>query len=302
MSPQPKNVMLRAGFYMIITTACFVAGDTCLKLIGTSLPLGEVIALIGAFSTIFLSVICALQGIFKDVPLIFTRSVALRSSMDMLGSFMFVAALIHMPFANLSAIMQSVPLCVVVFAVVFLGEKAGIERIGAVIAGFIGVLMVVKPSLQTFSIYELLALSTVAVVAVRDLVTKNIPATVPLMVIALGNAVFVTISGFFYGLVQGFQSVSGWQIALLLIAGLLITVGYILIVLTVRLGELSATAPFRYAEVIFAIIAGIVVFNEYPDLLSYFGMALIISAGIYAARYEAVRSRKAAAELMPSAF
>ena len=294
--------MLRAGLYMIITTACFVGGDTCLKLIGTSLPLGEVIALIGLFSTVFLSIICVLQGILKDVTLIFTRNVALRSSLDMLGSFMFVAALIHMPFANLSAIMQSVPLCVVVFAVVFLGERAGIERIGAVIVGFIGVILVVKPSLQTFNIYELLGLCTVAVVATRDLVTKTIPATVPLMIIALGNAVFVTIGGFFYGLAQGFQNVNGWQFGLLLIAGLLITMGYILIVLTVRLGELSATAPFRYAEVIFAIVAGIVVFNEYPDLLSYFGMALIISAGLYAARHEAVRSRKAAAELMPSAF
>ena len=195
-----------------------------------------------------------------------------------------------------------IPLCVVVFAVVFLGERAGIERIGAVIVGFIGVILVVKPSLQTFNIYELLALCTVAIVATRDLVTKTIPATVPLMIIALGNAVFVTIGGFFYGLAQGFQNVNGWQFGLLLIAGLLITMGYILIVLTVRLGELSATAPFRYAEVIFAIIAGIVVFNEYPDLLSYFGMALIISAGLYAARHEAVRSRKAAAELMPSAF
>jgi drug/metabolite transporter (DMT)-like permease len=302
MSSISKNNALRAGAYMIFTTACFVAGDTCLKLIGTTLPLGEVIALIGVLSTIFLSVICWYQGVIKDVPLMFSRRVLLRSFMDMLGSFMFVAALTHMPFANLSAIMQSVPLCVVVIAVIFLGEKAGFARVAAVIAGFIGVMLVVKPSLQTFSVYELLALLTVVVVAVRDLVTKNIPASVPLMIIALGNAVLVTVAGCIYGLSQGFQSVVGWQFGLLLAAGLLITMGYILIVLTVRLGELSATAPFRYTEVVFAIIAGIVVFNEYPDVLSYVGMALIISAGVYAAHREALRSRNAGSELMPSAF
>ncbi len=298
----PKNQTLRAGLYMIATTACFVAGDTCLKLIGTSLPLGQVIGLVGVLSTLLLCIICVQQGIVRTMPMILTRSVLLRSLLDMMGSFMFVAALTHMPFANLSAIMQSVPLCVMVIAIVFLGEKAGAARIVAVVTGFIGVMLVVKPSLQTFTVYELLALSTVAVVAVRDLVTKNIPATVPLMIIALANAVFVSIGGFVYGLSQGFQDVEAWQLTLLFAAGIAITLGYILIVLTVRLGELSATAPFRYSEVIFAIVAGTVIFNEYPDLLSYTGMALIISAGLYAAHNEVGRSQNAKPELMPPAF
>ncbi len=287
---------------MVITTACFVGGDTCIKLIGTTLPLGEIICLVGLLSTAFLFIICAQQGVLESVPMIFTRTVLLRSLFDVLGSFMFVSALMHMPLANLSAVMQSVPLVVVVVAVIFLGEKAGAARVAAVIAGFVGVLLIVKPSPQTITVYEFLAVGAVVVVALRDLVTKRIPAHVPLLIIALANAVFVSLSGFGFGLVQGFQGVEVWQLTSLVGAGLFVTCGYFFIVATVRLGDLSATAPFRYAEVVFAIIAGILVFNEFPDLLSYIGMALVIAAGLYAAHSEAAQNRDAKAELMPPAF
>jgi drug/metabolite transporter (DMT)-like permease len=298
----PQNNTLRAGLYMVITTACFVGGDTCIKLIGTTLPLGQVICLIGFVSTIFLLIVCGQQGILKSLPMIFTRLVLWRSLFDVLGSFMFVSALMHMPLANLSSVMQSVPLVVVVVAVIFLSEKAGLARSAAVIAGFIGVLLIVKPSPQTITIYECLAVGAVIVVAFRDLVTKRIPAEVPLLIIALANAIFISLGGFGIGMLQGFENIEAWQWALLLGAGLLVTISYFFIVATVRLGELSATAPFRYSEVVFAIIAGILVFDEYPDAIAYFGMGLVIAAGLFAAHREAAQTRDAKAELMPPAF
>jgi drug/metabolite transporter (DMT)-like permease len=298
----PQNNTLRAGLYMVITTACFVGGDTCIKLIGTTLPLGQVICFIGFVSTIFLLIVCGQQGILKSLPMIFTRLVLWRSLFDVLGSFMFVSALMHMPLANLSSVMQSVPLVVVVVAVIFLGEKAGLARSAAVIAGFVGVLLIVKPSPQTITIYECLAVGAVIVVAFRDLVTKRIPAHVPLLIIALANAIFISLGGFGVGTVQGFKNIEAWQWTLLLGAGLFVTISYFFIVATVRLGELSATAPFRYSEVVFAIIAGILVFDEYPDAISYLGMGLVIAAGLFAAHHEAAQTRDAKAELMPPAF
>lgn len=300
--PTPQNHTLRAGLYMVITTACFVGGDTCIKLIGTTLPLGEIICLVGLLSTVFLFLICAQQGALNSVAMIFTGTVLLRSLLDVLGSFMFVSALMRMPLANLSSVMQSVPLVVVAVAVIFLGEKARAARIAAVVAGFVGVLFIVKPSPQTITVYEFLAVGAVVVVALRDLVTKRIPAHVPLLIIALANALFISLSGFGFGLVQGFKEVQAWQLTSLVGAGLCVTCGYFFIVATVRLGELSATAPFRYTEVVFAIIAGILVFNEYPDFLCYIGMALVIAAGFYAAHRETVQDRDTKAELMPPAF
>jgi drug/metabolite transporter (DMT)-like permease len=238
----------------------------------------------------------------RNVPQIFTGRVLLRSTLDVIGSFMFVAALMHMPIANLATVMQTVPLVVVVVAVIFLGERAGGPRIAAIVVGFLGVLLIVKPSPQNISVYEVLALATVFVVALRDIVTKRIGPEVPLLVIALANAIFLSLSGFGFGLLQGFQNIDLSQLALLAGAGFMVTMGYIFILATIRLGELSATAPFRYSEVVFAIIAGILVFNEFPDLWSYVGMALVIVAGLYAAHKEAKQTRDAKAVLMPPAF
>ena len=93
--------------------------------------------------------------------------------------------------------------------------------------------------------------------------------------------------GIVFGLYQGFQNVAFWQFGLLCTAALLLASGYMFMVSTLRLGDLSGTAPFRYSNVVFAILLGMAVFGEFPDAVSYAGMALIIGAGLYAAHREA---------------
>lgn len=299
MTSNPQHHALQAGLYMILCTACFVCGDTFIKVIGNTLPVGEIMAILGLLSSLFLLIICAQMGILKDARMIFSRAVLLRSVLDLLAGFMFISALMNMPIANMAAIMQSVPLVVVVVAIILLGEKGGIGRFVAIGIGFLGVMLIVKPTPQSLSIYQFLALATVVAVALRDIVTKKIPSQVPLLIVALANAVFAGVGGLGFGLLQGLQALDYWQFLVLLGAGVFITSGYIFIVATVRLGELSATAPFRYSEVLFAIVSGIIVFNEYPDLLAYIGMALIIAAGLYTAHHETTRSHDAKVELMP---
>ena len=291
--PSPlNNNALRAGLYMVIAMACFIINDTCIKAIGTSLPIGEIIGIRGVLSVLVIAFICIQQGVLDSVPSLFTPNVVVRSLLDVAGTFMFLSALVHMPIANLTAILQSVPLAVVLVSVIFLKEKVGLRRTAAILAGFIGVLLIVRPLPSTFTIYELLALGIVFILAFRDLITKRIPAHIPTFIIALANAFFVALGGIVFGLYQGFQKVELWQFGLLCAAAILLASGYMFMVATLRLGDLSATAPFRYSNVMFAIILGMVFFGEYPDVVSYAGMALIIVAGIYAAHREAVLNRK----------
>ena len=277
---------------MVIAMACFILNDTCIKAIGTLLPIGEIIGIRGFLSVLVIAAICIQQGVMGSVPSLFTPNVVVRSLLDVAGTFMFLTALVHMPIANLTAILQSVPLAVVLVSVIFLKEKVGLRRTAAILAGFIGVLLIVRPLPSTFTIYELLALGIVFILAFRDLITKHIPAHIPTFIIALANAFFVSLGGIFFGLYQGFQKVELWQFGLLCAAAILLASGYMFMVATLRLGDLSATAPFRYSNVIIAIILGMVVFGEYPDVVSYAGMALIIAAGIYAAHREAALYRK----------
>ena len=208
---------------MVLCTGCFVCGDSFIKVIGNTLPVGEIMAILGLLSCIFLLIICAQQGILQNTPMIFSRAVLLRSILDLLAGFMFISALMNMPIAIIASIMQSVPLVVVVFAILFLGEKGGVRRAAAVVIGFLGVMLVVKPAPQTVSIYQFLALATVVMVALRDIVTKKIPPQVPLLIVALANAVFAGAGGLAFGLLQGFRALETWHLFLLLGAGIFIT-------------------------------------------------------------------------------
>ncbi len=289
-SPTPPQP-LRAGLYMIIAMACFILNDTCIKTIGTTLPLGQIIAIRGVLSVLVVAMICAHQGVLGSVPSLFTPKVLARSLLDVAGTFLFLISLMHMPIANLTAILQSVPLAVVLVSVIFLKEKVGVRRAAAIAAGFAGVLLIVRPTPSTFTIYEVLALGIVVVLAFRDLITKRIPDHIPVFIIALANASFVALGGLIYGLYQGFQPVALWQFGLLAAAATLLATGYVFMVSTLRVGDLSGTAPFRYSNVLFAIILGMVFFGEYPDAVSYAGMVLIIAAGLYAAHREAKLNR-----------
>lgn len=289
-TPTPTQP-LRAGLYMIIAMACFILNDSCIKTIGTTLPLGQIITIRGVLSVMVVAMICAHQGVLGSVPSLFTPKVLARSLLDVAGTFLFLTALMHMPIANLTAILQSVPLAVVLVSVIFLKEKVGLRRAAAIVLGFVGVLLIVRPTPSTFTIYEVLALGIVFILAFRDLITKRIPDHIPTFIIALANASFVALGGVVFGLYQGFQSVALWQFGLLAAAATLLATGYVFMVSTLRLGDLSGTAPFRYSNVLFAIILGMVFFGEFPDALSYAGMVLIIAAGIYAAHREAKLSR-----------
>ena len=289
----PENTALRAGLFMVLAMGSFVLNDTLIKLVGQSLPVGEIIMVRGFMAFLVIAAICLQQGVITGIAHLTAPVVIARNCLDLISTIAFVTALMHMQIANLTAVMQAVPLAVALLSMVFLREHVGLRRMTAIILGFIGVVMIVKPSIASFNIYEALALIIVFGVALRDIVTKRIPARIPTFVIALGNAGFVTIGGAVLCLMQGFRWPELWQFGLLATAAVFLASGYLFMVATLRLGDLSGTAPYRYSIMVFAIISGIVVFREFPDWFSILGMVLIVGTGLYAAHREAKLSGSA---------
>jgi drug/metabolite transporter (DMT)-like permease len=283
----PENTALRAGLYMVLAMGSFVCNDTLIKLVGASLPVGEIIMVRGMIAMLLIAAICMKQGILGGIAQIGNTSVVVRATLDLISTVLFVTALMHMQIANLTSVMQAVPLGVALLSVAFLGERVGWRRGLAILLGFAGVLLIVRPSLSSFNVYDLLALLIVIFVSIRDIVTKRIPARVPTQIVALANAMFVTAGGALLCLFQGFQMPEAWQFGLLGLAAMFLASGYLFMVETLRLGDLSGTAPFRYSIVVFAILSGVVVFGEIPDAIAILGIALIVGTGLYAAHREA---------------
>jgi drug/metabolite transporter (DMT)-like permease len=286
----PAPTVLKAGLVMILAMASFTAGDTMTKLMAGEVPVGQIIFVRGTVATAIIGTICAWLGLLRSIPLIFQKNVLARSLSDTAGTIFFITALMHMPIANLTAVMQAVPLLVIAFAALFLGETVGWRRVLAIVTGLLGVLFIVKPSPADFTIYDGLSLGLIVAIALRDIVTRRLNFDVPTMIVVFANAVFVTLSGLVLLPFEDWVGLAPRHLVLLLCGGICLSLGYVCMVATIRMGEISQTAIYRYSVVLFALISGMFVFAEFPDEWALVGIALIVASGIYAL----IREMKAA--------
>lgn len=283
----------KAALFMVLAMASFVTNDTFIKLLAGSVPVGQVITVRGVIATAAIAALCAWQGMLSSTHFVWDKSVMMRAAFDVAGTLMFVTALMHMPLGNLTSINQAAPLVVIAFAAILLKEKVGWRRTAAVAAGLIGVLFIVKPAPSTFTIYEGFALLIVLTLAVRDIITRRIAARVPSLIVALANAMYVTAGGLALLLFQGAVPLDVRQIAYLTISALFLASGYMFMVMTLRIGDISETAPYRYVIVLFSVLSGAAVFGEIPDGWAVFGMLMVVASGIYAIHRAMVRKRAA---------
>ncbi len=272
---------LRGGASMALAMLAFIINDTMIKVVGTNLPLGEMLMVRGAFVVIIITSMAAATGALRRYAGIFSRAVALRTAADVATTFVYLTALLHMPIANATAINQAVPFVIVVLSAVFLGERVGIRRLSAVVVGFCGVLLVVKPASSDFNFYSLFALASMFTISLRDIVTRRIPAAVPSILVALSNALGVTVCGAIYTMFEGWRPLTPTETGVLLACALSIAVAYTFMVLTVRLAHVSTTAPLRYTIIVWSLLAGFLVFGDTPDITALAGIALIAGSGLY---------------------
>jgi S-adenosylmethionine uptake transporter len=267
---------------MILAMASFTAGDTMTKLMAGEVPVGQIIFVRGVVATVIITAICLRVGAISYVPLIFQPGVLARSLSDMAGTILFITALMHMPIANLNAVMQAVPLLVIGFAALFLGETVGMRRTLAILVGLSGVLLIVKPSPQSFTIYDGFSLGLIVAIAVRDIITRRLNFNVPTMIVVLANATIVTASGLALYPFEQWVALDLRHLVLLFAGGVFLSLGYVCMVITIRLGSVASTAIYRYTVVIFALLSGMLVFHEWPDNWALLGIVLIVASGIYA--------------------
>ena len=212
-----------------------------------------------------------------------TGPVLLRSLGELIGTIGFVTALALTPISSASAILQATPLAVTLGAALFLGETVGWRRWSAILAGFAGVVLVIRPGMSGFEPNSLFALLAVVGLGMRDLVTRRVRGDVTSL--QLSYLAFLTLIP--ASVILASVSDRAWVApepqmwALVGAAVLAGTLAYYAIVAAMRIGEVSYVTPFRYSRIIFALIVGVVVFDERPDAIMLAGAAIIVGSGIY---------------------
>lgn len=289
MSVDRENI--RAAGFMTLSTVFFVINDATMKLASEGLPILQAMAIRGAMVTAGLALAAGLTGALARWTSLMDPRVMLRAGSETVGSFAYMLALAKIPLATAVALNMATPLAVLPLAALMLGERYGWRRIAAILVGFAGVMLILRPSADGVDPWLLISFGSCFFFALRDVVTRRIARDIPSTLIALTMAGAVTVSTAAWSFVEGWQPVSGMQFAMLAAAAVLVGIGYMLVVKAMRIGEVSFTGAFRYAALLWAAALGWFVWREVPDALAVLGIALILGAGLYALHRERVRAR-----------
>ena len=275
---------------MSVNMLAFVVNDAFMKFLFIDISIYQAIFLRGVITIPMLALMAVYRNqITFSVNKSDWKYIWLRVAGEVGAAVFFLSALAQIPLANVTAILQAVPLTVTMAAALFLRETVGWRRWLATIIGFLGVTIIVRPGVDGFSVYSLYAIAAVFCVTIRDIATRKLSKDVPTSLVALITGVAITLYGAIMLPSVAWIPLTATHWFLLTLAAIAIVFGYVFSVLAMRTGETSFIAPFRYTAMIWAIGLGIILFNDWPDNLTLLGTTIVIATGIYSFHREKVR-------------
>jgi drug/metabolite transporter (DMT)-like permease len=272
----------RGAVFMMASMAGFALNDALIKSVAGDLPLFQAVFLRGVFATALIGGLAVAQGALAYRPgRRDRRLIGQRVFAEIAGTVCFLTALFNMPIANATAILQSAPLAVTLGAALFLGERVGWRRYLAIGIGFFGVMVIVRPGSDGFTVYSLWALATIVFIALRDLSTRSLSPGAPAAFVVLVTSTVMTAAAGLAAVLTDWRDFHAVHLATLAASGASLLVGYVFGVSAMRTGEIGFTQPFRYTLILWAILLGIVIFGEMPDVWMLTGSAVIVATGLF---------------------
>lgn len=281
---------IRGSVLMVAAMAGFALEDMFIKRATQSLPVGEVLMIFGLCGMLAFMALTRMRGQRIVHPAVLSRPMFVKAVMEVMGRLGYTLGIALTPLSNASAILQATPLVVVAGAALLFGEKVGPRRWSAILIGFVGVLIVLRPGMEGFVPAALFTVMGMLGFAGRDLATRAAPPVLSNMQLGIyGFAMLIPTGGAILAYTGG-AAVPGTAAAgQLLAASAFGVAAYWGLTAAMRIGEVAVVTPFRYTRLIFALILGVLVFGERPDAATLIGAAIIIASGVYTL----VRQRRA---------
>ncbi len=268
---------------VLLAMAAFTVEDVFVKQLSSTLHVGQILFGLGVGSSIIFAVSAKLRGQRLLDPVAWRWPTIARAIAEVFAAIAFATALSLIDISVVATVFQATPLAITMGAALFLKETVGWRRWSAIIVGFLGVLLIIRPGLSAFEPNTLWIVAAVFFVAIRDLVTRKIDPRVDSTVVSFQGFFALLLTGPLYMWLMGgeMQSLGGVEWQMMILGIIFGAIGYYGIVAAMRIGEASAIMPFRYTRMIFSMIAGMLVFNERPDTITLLGAGLIIGSGLY---------------------
>ena len=267
---------------MLFSMVAFALGDTFVKTSGSFLSPAQIMFFLISGGLILFALIAVAKGENLKEPRAFAPVLLLRYCTEMIGLLGMIMALTNVPLSIVGAVTQASPILVAVGAVIFLRETVSWRRWSSIAIGFCGVVLVIQPWGESLDYAVLWAVVALVGFSVRDLVTRLTPpdiASASLATFTMVAALPFTATWVLFTGEKFFPAEINWVIVGCIV--ILGSIGYLLLITSLRLGELSAIMPFRYSRIVFLLIFGVLFFGESPSLSMLLGSALVIVSGIY---------------------
>ena len=273
------NAPGRAIAYALLSSFLLTSNDAVVKWISGDLAVGEIIFLRGAVSIVAILAYAARHGGFAALRVSNWRGQTVRGACMVGGTFLFVTALGRMPLADVITLVFIAPILIAAVSPFALGEPVGWRRWSAIVCGFVGVIVMLRPGAE-FYWAALLPLAAASLGATRDIVTRRINLTESSLAMLFYTTVMETLAGLA-------TAPFGWQMpsvgTLLLVAAtaLLFATSQFLNIESLRFAQVVAIAPFRYAHLIWAVGFGYLLWGDIPDGWTMSGATIIVASGLF---------------------
>lgn len=213
----------------------------------------------------------------------------LRGLMFVVGATLVLLSLSLLPLSLVTIVLFSTPIFVAMLAAPVLGERVDAHQWTAIAAGFIGVLLIVRPAGGGFEWALLLPVGAAFMNALRDVVTRRLSRTDSSISVLFWSGVMVVIAGL-ATIPYGWKPIDVTGAAWFLAAGLFNAAAHFMVIESFRLGNVAVVSPFRYTGLLWAMLVGFAIWREVPNAWMLSGAAIVVGAGIYMLRYGTPKS------------
>ncbi len=278
----PRSNLIGSA-WMIAAMALFALEDALLKSASAEIPIWQVLALFGTGGTLIFASVALVRGTRLFQPDVLSRPMKIRVVFEIFGRLFYVLAIALTPLSSATVILQATPLVVVAGAALFFGETVGWRRWSAILIGLVGVVIIIQPTGDSFSLLSILAVLGMLGFAGRDLASRAAPATLGTEVLGFYGFVCIIVAGLAYRFWEGAPLQPLTPTVSLHMAGAIVmgVMAYAALMKAMRTGEISSVTPFRYSRLLFGIGLGVAMFGERLDQAMWIGSALIVASGLY---------------------
>jgi drug/metabolite transporter (DMT)-like permease len=278
---------LRGIALMILAAGVLLLNDAVSKLLAERYALSQVICLrhIAALLPILLYVQFRAQAGWGELTIVDRKGQLIRGICFIGSVWLMIWSVNLLPLPTVTAIAFASPLFIAALAVPMLGETVGWRRWAATLAGFLGVLVIVRPGTAAFEWALLVPVAAAFVNGTRDVLTRRLARTDTSLSILFWSSMIVIATTLPFALAGGWKAVTWPDAWLFLLAGLLNTGAHFLIVEALRLGQASVISPYRYSALLWSIMVGYLIWGDLPTLWTLLGALILIASGVYMIRH-----------------